>query len=149
MLIETIISSAGGMLAGLVPTAVKIFRSAQQHRQEMAARRLSAELQERLGAQRIEETAANNATAELTAAYAHDTAGIDRAPAWAIAIRILQRPAMAWAVLGAFIWAGTYCLLAGLTEPMDIFNRTAHFANFVMVYYFTDRGAAKRFGTEK
>jgi len=146
MLLETLVSSAGGLLSGLVPAGVGMFKNWQQHRQELTMLKTQSEIQARLGAQRLDEVQINADANALAAAYQHDTAGIDRAPTWAVAIRILQRPALSWAIVGIFIWSAAYCLLASIISPEDIFNRTAHFANYVLVFYFTAREMRKQSG---
>jgi len=148
MLLESIVSTLGGLTAGIVPAGIGMLKDHFAAKQELKMLRAQADIQKQLGAQRLDEVQMTADTNALTAAYRHDTAGIDRAPPWAVALRVLQRPLLSWSAVGIFIWAATYCLLAGLTDPMDIFNRAAHFANIVMVFYFTDRGIRK-FNGEK
>jgi len=143
MLLESIVSTAGGLLAGVVPAGIGLLKSHFAAKQELKLLSAQTEMQLKLGTQRLDEVQMTADANALTAAYQHDTAGIDRAPPWAVAVRVLQRPLLSWAAVGIFIWAAAYCLLAGLTEPIDIFNRAAHFANIVMVFYFTDRGIRK------
>lgn len=148
MLFEHLISTVGGMTAGLLPTGLSMLKGHFAAKQELKLLRAQAEIQQQLGTLRLDDTQLRTDAAALAAAYQHDTAGIDRAPAWAVALRVLQRPALSWAVIGTFAWAAAYSLTAGIIEPADIFNRTAHFANTVLGFYFVSR-EMRKIGGEK